>query len=49
VSGTRGPDRWSCGKVHLELVGTQGEELVKFAKRLRDRDPRRRSSLLEWI
>jgi len=44
-------DRWSCGKVLLELVGglgMDGEVLVKFAKRLMDVDPRCRPSLAEW-
>jgi len=44
-------DRWSCGRVLLELlggVGTKGEVLVAFAKRLMDADPCCRPSLLEW-
>ena len=44
-------DRWSCGKVLLELVGEVGKGgavLVKFAKQLMNMDPRRRPSLLDW-
>ena len=46
-------DRWSCGKVLLEFVekvGTEeGKILVKFAKRLMDKDPHCRPSLLDWM
>ena len=44
-------DRWSCGRVLLELVtevGREGAVLVKFAKRLMNVDPCRRPSLLDW-
>jgi hypothetical protein len=44
-------DRWSCGRVLLELVmedGNEGAVLVKFAKRLMNVDPCRRPSLLDW-
>jgi len=47
-------DRWSCGRVLLELlgwvgwVGTEGELLVEFAKQLMDGDPLCRPSLLNW-
>lgn len=44
-------DRWSCGRVLLELIGEVGGEgvyLVKFAKRLMAVDPCSRPSLLDW-
>jgi len=44
-------DRWSCGRVILELVqnvGGEGAAVVKFAKRLMDVDPNCRPSLLDW-
>lgn len=44
-------DRWSCGKVLLELVGqsgTDGGVLAEFAKRLMDEDPFCRPSLIGW-
>lgn len=44
-------DRWSCGKVLLELVGGLGmdsEVLVNSAKRLMDENPRCRPSLVAW-
>ncbi len=44
-------DKWTCGKMllwFLEKRATKNEDLVSFAKRLMDYNPRRRPSLVEW-
>ena len=41
-------DRWSCGRVLLELLRRLGERVQSFAKRLMNVDPCHRPSLLDW-